>query len=143
MYKFLGYYIIVNNLNPITFTYENIKSNDKKYIWISHKSYGELMTKIIQDTLIKNNIFKNRLINLPISLENRFFKQLKENLLDISKTNDFDKIYTENDIELLRYYLTLYPQRLIPNLVDQSANENNVLEQELENEKYNVPWQIL
>lgn len=101
------------------------------------------MTKIIQDTLIKNNIFKNRLINLPISLENRFFKQLKENLLDISKTNDFDKIYTENDIELLRYYLTLYPQRLIPNLVDQSANENNVLKQELENEKYNVPWQIL
>ena len=31
---------------------------------------------------------------------------------------DFDKTYKENDIELLRYYLTLYPERLVTKIQD-------------------------
>lgn len=33
-------------------------------------------------------------------------------MVDFDEKKEFDKIYTENDIELLRFYLTLYPERL-------------------------------
>ena len=47
IYKFLGYYIIVNNLNPLTFFYEDFQESHKRYIWITHKSYGKQLTKCI------------------------------------------------------------------------------------------------
>ena len=47
IYKFLDYYIIVNSLNPLTFLYEISKHSNKRYVWITHKSYGKQLTKVV------------------------------------------------------------------------------------------------
>ena len=57
VYKFLGYYMIINNLSPQTFIYENTRSTGKKYIWITHESYGKPMVEVIKKILTQSNIY--------------------------------------------------------------------------------------
>ena len=45
-------------------------------------------------------------------------KVLTNITLNLTEIKDLSKIYSENDIELLRYYLTLYPKRLITHIKD-------------------------
>ena len=48
IYKFLDYYIIVNNLNPLTFLYEDTNESNKRYIWITQKYYRKQLVRFIQ-----------------------------------------------------------------------------------------------
>lgn len=76
------------------------------------------MVEIIQQTLLKNKVNKNCFITLPVSLDSQCLKQLAGTMFDSHAIQDFNKKYTENDFELLRYYLTLYPKKLITNIKD-------------------------
>ena len=117
VYKFLEYYIIVNNLNPLTFLYEDVRLSNKRYVWISHESYGKRILQVIKEILLKNQIYDPCFINLPIFVyDYSFLKCITSDILSFSEVKDFNNIYKESDLELLRFYLTLYPERLIPNI---------------------------
>lgn len=65
-------------MNPVTFLYEeDIPANkNKRYVWVTHSSYGRPLARIIQNMLMKSNILKNGCINFPISMKTNSFKQL-------------------------------------------------------------------
>lgn len=43
IFKFMDYLLIINNLNPLTMSYEDTKQSKSKYIWVYHNSYGEIL----------------------------------------------------------------------------------------------------
>lgn len=74
------------------------------------------MSDIIAKILLKYKVFKINSINFPISIQNSCSSKFSHNLLNFNQINDLNNIYRENDIELLRYYLTLYPERLVTSI---------------------------
>lgn len=51
-------------------------------------------------------------------MNDQSLSKLNKISFNFTDIKDFNKIYSENDIELLRYYLTLYHKRLIAHIKD-------------------------
>ena len=61
-----------------------------------------------------NNFFSRNFSNVSFFSQNHSITSLNvDTAINLEKIYNFDKIYKENDIELLRFYLTLYPERLV------------------------------
>ena len=63
---------------------------NKKYIWISHESYGKPLIEIIQKILLKNNVHQNNFNGFPISIETQSLKDLTDHLINFSEIKDFN-----------------------------------------------------
>ena len=51
-------------------------------------------------------------------MNDQSLKELNKISFNFTEIKDLNQIYSEDDIELLRYYLTLYPKRLITSIPD-------------------------
>lgn len=143
IFRLMNYTIIINNLNPLTFTYEDDASQSQsRYAWVYHKSFGDLLNQGILDNmwqLCKHFPHAKNLIAQINSQKN--FTHLSEDYLLRSRVAELDSQYKERLIELLRFQLTSYPKNLITAIVDQSTAE--LIYSRKMQAVPKVPWQML
>lgn len=59
--KFLGYTVVTNNLNPITWCYEDPEETHRQYVWVHHESFGYQLENSIKAFFAKSNLLNDLL----------------------------------------------------------------------------------
>lgn len=87
VFKLFDYHIIVSNLNPKTFCYEDIKSSSIRYAWVSHDSLGKQFFQELAEAIQTTPdlaYLSQYLRDSPISLDKQRYSPVAE-----SFSNDF------------------------------------------------------
>lgn len=123
IFKILDYILIVNKLNPINFLQERQETQNTKYVWVTHRSYGAQFSEGVLDLCSEEAQPSDKVLRYIQEAKKYNYINFSDLFYDSEKLSDINKIYGENIMELMRFHITQYPKQQVKFIIDQTIQE--------------------